>query len=38
MLLRGMAALTEADSRLKSGAAHPSIIVEFLLAELTAVP
>jgi DNA polymerase III subunit delta len=36
-LLRGMAALSEADSRLKSGAPHPSIVVEFLLAELTAI-
>jgi DNA polymerase-3 subunit delta len=37
-LLRGMAALAEADSRLKSGVPHPAIIVEFLLAELTAIP
>jgi DNA polymerase III delta subunit len=35
-LTRGLAALFEADSRLKSGAADKSAVMEFLVAQLSA--
>jgi len=35
-LLRGIQALAEADSRLKSGNRAPRVVLEFLIAELTA--
>jgi len=35
-LLKGLQALAEADSRLKSGIADPRAVMEFLVAELTA--
>lgn len=35
-LLRGLAALAEADARLKSGSSAPRAVMEFLLAELVA--
>lgn len=37
-LLAGLSALSEADSRLKSGAPNPRAVMEFLVAELTAPP
>jgi len=36
MLLRGLSALAEADSRLKSGNRAPRAVLEFLISELTA--
>jgi len=38
MLLRGLSALAEADSRLKSGNRAPRAVLEFLIAELTSRP
>jgi len=35
-LLRGIQALAEADSRLKSGNRAPRAVLEFLISELTA--
>jgi DNA polymerase III subunit delta len=37
-LLRGLADLAEADSRLKSGVASPGAVMEFLVARLTSRP
>jgi DNA polymerase III delta subunit len=37
-LLRGIQALAEADSRLKSGNRAPRAVLEFLISELTSAP